>query len=295
MQELLIACGDVELLKQILTQLPQDRYKPIATKRGAGIAAKLAGRGVPLAIVYEQLEDVGAGQLLGELRALNPPPATLVLTSGPPPKEGPFDKALRWPMPGPVFRNAVQSLVDQGQPEYDLEQWRAFYRELQARNAALPTQNYFEVMGLQRGAKHDQITRAFDAISLRFHPDRYNSYRTERWGAAVFEECNKLYKVQTEAYGVLTDRRLRKKYEAALDAGELRLAPEDTAGQDTGPRSLDELASDRQAKKFLKLAQSAIATQNWTTALQNLKFAQSMEPGNAAIQSKIDEVQAKLG
>ncbi len=295
MQELLIACGDVELLKQILTELPQDQYKPIATKRGAGIAQKLAGRGVPLAIVYEQLADVGAGQLLGELRALDPPPATLVLTSGAPPKDGPFDKALRWPMPGPVFRNAVKSLVAQGKPEYDMEQWRAFYHDLQARNQALPTQNYYEVLGLQHGAKHDQLTRAFDAISLRFHPDRYNSYRGERWGAAIFEECNTLYKVQTEAYGVLTDRKLRSKYEAALGAGELRLSHEDTAGKDSGPRSLDELATDRKAKKFLKLAQSAIATQNWSTALQNLKFAQSMEPSNAAIQAKIEEVQAKAG
>ena len=295
MIEILIACGDVELLRSILTQLPQDRFKPIATKRGAGIAQKIAGRGVPLAIVYERLEDVGAGQLLGELRALDPAPATLVLTSGQPPNEGPFDKALKWPVPGPVFRNAVNSLISDGAPQYDLEKWREFYHDLQRRNQALPSQNYYEVLGLARGAKHNEVTRAFDAISLRFHPDRYNSYRSERWGAAVFEECNKLYKIQTEAYSVLTDRKLRQKYEAALDAGELRLSKDETAGKDTGPRSLEEIGTNRQSRRFLKLAQSDIATQNWSSAIQNLKFALSMEPGNAAIQAKIDEIQAKIG
>ncbi|MGM0555903.1 MAG: hypothetical protein ACQEVA_05975, partial [Myxococcota bacterium] len=64
MQQILIACGDVELLRKIVGDLPQNQFKPVATKTGEGIAQKLAGRNVPLAIVYEQLADDTTGSLL---------------------------------------------------------------------------------------------------------------------------------------------------------------------------------------------------------------------------------------
>ena len=61
MQEILIACGEVELLKKIIADLPPNQYKPIATKRGAGIAAKIQGRGLTQAIVHVELADGTAG------------------------------------------------------------------------------------------------------------------------------------------------------------------------------------------------------------------------------------------
>ncbi len=296
MQEILIACGDVALLKKIIAELPGDQLKPIATKRGQGTAQKVSGRGLASAIVYEQLADGATGQLLQDLRQLTPRPKVLLLTGDAPPKQGPFEVALRYPVPGPVFRNAVQKILPEQETEHDLERWRTFYRELKARRQKLPEQSYYDMLGIRQDSPHHALVKAFDAASLRYHPDRYDKYRGERWGEAIYQETNTLYKAMTEAYFMLSDRTLRKAYDKALEEGRLRMTSEEAnAMKNAGPVSLEALGETSASKKFLRLAQSDVAAQNWSSALQNLKFAASMEPNNAEIQAKIDEVSAKLG
>lgn len=293
MREVLIACGDVELLRQLVGELPQDQLKPIATKRGQGTAAKLANRQLGLAIIHEQLEDNAAGLLLAELKQLNPAPMVLWLSAGMPPKSGPFDRALRYPVPGPVLRAAIEALLPKEDSGHDLERWRAFYRELKELNDANATRDYYGVLRVDRGSPHHILVKAFDQLSLRYHPDRYNQFRQERWGEAVFQEANTAYKLITEAYSVLTDRRLLELYTKALERGELRLDPEQTNKRESGPRSLEELGQSAQSKKFLRLAQADIANQQFASALQNLRFAMSMEPNNAELRQKVSELEAK--
>ena len=108
--------------------------------------------------------------------------------------------------------------------EHDLERWRAFYRELRARRERAGEQDYYQIFGLERGAPHHAIVSAFDQASLRYHPDRYNPIRSERWGQAIHDEATSLYKVMTEGYGVLSDRRLRALYDEELRrSGRLRI------------------------------------------------------------------------
>lgn len=295
MREILIACGDVELLKKIIADLPPNQFKPIATKRGAGIAGKLSGRGVAEAIVHEQLADGATGQLLAELQQLSPAPKVLLLTQGKPPASGPFEIALRYPVPGPVLRNALKRLLPEQQDEQDLEKWRLFYRELKARRGEVESQSYYEILGIPRDAQHRTLVRAFDAASLRYHPDRYNQFRAERWGEAIYQETNALYKMMTEAYKILSERKLRARYDEALDAGQLRLSLEEVNNaKNAGPQSVVDLSENPMARKFLKLAHTDLASQRWSSALQNLKFAQSMESDNEAIAAKIAEIEAKL-
>ncbi|MEM1348996.1 MAG: DnaJ domain-containing protein [Myxococcota bacterium] len=295
MNEILVACGNVNLLKQIILDLPPNMFKPIATKRGAGIAQQLDGRDVQLAVIHEHLEDDATGQLLVELERLDPAPKVLLLSTDVPPSQGPFDRALRYPVPGPVFRNALHQLMPVEDNTKDLEKWRVFYQELKTKNEHAGEENYYQVLGVPDGAPHHLLVRAFDKISLRYHPDRFNQYRSERWGAAICDEVDTLYKVQMEAYSVLTDRQLRARYEKALERGEVRLSKEETAARPTGPKALTDIATNSQSKKFLKLAQTNISTQNWSGAMQNLKFALSMDANNEDIQAKIAEIEAKLG
>lgn len=293
MNEILVACGDVPLLKQILALLPPNTFKPIATKNGAGTAQKVSGRDLALAIIHVELADGQTGALIRELRQLKPETPILLLSSGNPPAEGPFDRALRFPVPGPVLRNAINSLVKTETEQQDLDKWKAFYNEVKARLASSETQSYYRILGVEDGAPHHLLVTAFDKLSMRYHPDRYNQFRSERWGKALYEKVNALYKLITQAYGVVSDRRLRALYDEALVRGQLRLDPEETNMADRGPRSLDELAQTPNGKRFLKLAQTELAKGNRPAALQNLQFALSMEPGNAAIQKKIDEFQAQ--
>lgn len=294
MKEVLIACGDVDLLRQLVSALPQDKLKPIATKRGTGTAAKVAARDLELAIIHEQLEDNASGLLLSELKALPNPPAILWLSTGNPPKDGPFDRAMRYPVPGPVLRAAITSMLPDETQGQDLEQWRTFYRELKERNEANQKRDYFGVLGVPQQAPHHMLVKAFDLLSLRYHPDRYNQFRQERWGEAIFQEANTAYKLITEAYSVLTDRRMAELYQKALAQGELRLDPEQTLKKDTGPKTLEELAQTAQGKKFLRLAQTDISNQQFASALQNLNFALSIEHDNAELREKLAELQAKF-
>ncbi len=296
MREILIACGDVTLLKQLIAELPAEEYKPIATKRGAGIAQKISGRGLVEALIHETLEDGTTSTLISELRSLDPPPKVLLLhTNTPPNDKGGADIALRYPCPGPVLRNALKQIAPPSQDDADLEAWRLFFRELKQRNAEFPQLDYYAIMGIPRDAPHHVLVKAFDALSLRYHPDRYNQFRSERWGEAIYQEANILYKMTTEAYGILSDRKMRATYDKLLAEGTIRLSMEDANNaKNAGPKSVEDLGSSQACKKFLKLAQTDIATMSWGRAIQNLRFALSMEPGNQDIQDKITELEAKL-
>jgi len=292
-ESILIACGDTELLREIVAALPPDQFKPIATRKGEGIVAKLAGRQLGMAIIHESLQDGHGAALCEALQRLNPAPPILFLVSADLPKAGPFDQALKFPVPGPVFRNAVKRLHKTEDPEQSMERWRAFFEEIKARLAVIPQQNYYQMLGVKQGAPHHVIVSVFDAISLRYHPDRYSRFRTERWGEAIHQHVNELYQLYTEAYGVLSDRKSRQKYDEGLTRGELRLS--DDAALDSGPRALTDIGQSQASRKFLKLAQADIARRDWGQAVQNLRFALSLEPDNQAIQAKIAELENRNG
>ena len=294
MEEILIACGDVDLLRTIAGDLPAGQYKPIAAKSATGIASKLAKRDVKIAIVHANLADGPGLNLCQELRGLASSPRILLLVPDSTPAEGPFDHVLKYPVPGPVLRNALGRLAPPASTEHDLQRWKSFYQELGNRLEALPAQSHFEMLGVPPGAPHHAIVTAYDHASMRFHPDRYNQIRGERWGDAIYERANELFKELTDAFSILTDRRLRRKYEHALAGGRLRLDPEEKSGQDSGPDLLENHAQTAQGKKFLRLAQRDMARDDWASAIQNLKFAASMEGDLPAIVQKLAQCEAKL-
>lgn len=292
MTQALIACGDVSLLKRIVGDLP-DEFEPIASKTGEGIARKVEGRDVPLAIVHEQLQDGATTQLCRDLQRLEVPPAILLLADDPP-DDGPFDRAIRYPVPGPVLRNAIQDLLETDDEEEDLEKWKAFYKEVKRRVAELPEEDYYELLGVAPDAPHHAIVEAYDRLSMRYHPDRYQQYRDEKWGRALHEKVGRLYTLLTEAFQVLSDRKLRKRYDQLRDQGELRMPGDELSSPDTGPQSLTDFAETSQGRKYLRMAQTEIAKENYRDALQNLQFAASAEPANDAISEKIDEIEQKI-
>ncbi len=292
MDEILIACGDVELLKRIVGQIPDDRFKPIASKKGGGIVEKVRQRRVGVAVVHEHLADDSAGQLCRALRQLDPSPGVLFLAEDPP-DDGPFDAALKYPVPGPVLRNAVERVVDDSDDGEDLDKWKAFYGEVKKRLARVHDQDYYQMLGLSPDAPHHAVKKAFDRVSLRYHPDRYKQFRDRRWGKALHEKVNQLYTILTEAYQVLGDRELRKRYDEVRDEQTRRMPPDELSSPESGPNSLTDAANSTKARRFLEMAQTEIAKKNWEAALQNLEFASSMEPDNERISQKIDEIETK--
>ena len=67
----------------------------------------------------------------------------------------------------------------------------------------MATKDYYEVLGVQRGATKDQIKDAYRKLALQFHPDRNKSPDAE----ARFKEIS-------EAYAVLSDDEKRRQYDS---------------------------------------------------------------------------------
>lgn len=291
MKEVLVACGDVDLLRKIVADLPPDTFRPIATKKGAGIAAKVSGRPLALAIIHDPLAD---GDSLALRQALKSGmPELKILCLGTKDTDEYSDGALSYPIPGPIFRNAVKRLSATADESEDLARWKTFYNELGDLLERLPNLNYYEMLGLKPSAPHHAIVLMYDQMSARYHPDRYTQHRNTKWGAAVYDRCNSVFKHLTEAFAVLTDRRLKRKYDGSLSQGETRLSEGTSFAVDSGPETLDQWGRTPTGKKFLRLAQGEIAKKNISGAIQNLQFAQSME-NNPAIADKIAELQKKL-
>jgi DnaJ family protein B protein 4 len=69
----------------------------------------------------------------------------------------------------------------------------------------MPT-NHYDVLGVNREANHDEIKRAYRALSLKWHPDRNPSPEAQ----SKSQEIN-------AAYETLSDERRRQEYNAELD------------------------------------------------------------------------------
>lgn len=295
MDHIFLASGSVETLKALAAELP-DGFKPLASRRGEGMAQKLREHDFSVAIVCPPLQDGAEATLLEQLRDLSNPPGILWLRrDGDAPSH--VDTALDYPVPGPVFRRAVTSLRDRhrGEAGPDVERWQAFYREVRQRRQALSDQTYWEMLGIDEGADHQTVVDAFDRLSRRYHPDRYAQHRSESWGRKLHKEVSALYTALTEAHEVLSDRQLRKRYRDARRQGKRRLPP-DVLSSPTQqvPSSLSDAAQTSKGRRFLQMAQSELADDDYEDALQHLKFAQSVEPDNPHIDEKVEEVQRRL-
>ena len=69
--------------------------------------------------------------------------------------------------------------------------------------------DYYEVLGLQKGASDDEIKKAFRKMAMKYHPDRNPDNK----------EAEEKFKEVNEAYGVLSDADKKAKYDRFGHAG----------------------------------------------------------------------------
>ena len=69
--------------------------------------------------------------------------------------------------------------------------------------------DYYEVLGLQKGASEEEIKKAFKTMARKYHPDLHPG---DKEAEAKFKEVN-------EAYGVLSDADKRARYDQFGHAG----------------------------------------------------------------------------
>jgi len=131
-------------------------------------------------------------------------------------------------------------------------------------------QNLYEILGIDAAtATPDQVKKHYHRRSKEFHPDRYHRFRTPEIDAKV-----------EEVYGLLT-----KAYETLRDPGK-REAYDRTHG-------IRETLEFRRAaaKQRYDLAIDLGTSGRFFAATVGLKVALALDPGNADIQRKLDEIE----
>ncbi|RJO66729.1 MAG: hypothetical protein C4523_11590 [Myxococcales bacterium] len=149
--------------------------------------------------------------------------------------------------------------------------------------------SYYDVLTLPRTAGAGEAKLRYFDLARRFHPDRFALVKNEILASTL----GALFKRASEAYQTLSNPDRRKAYDEQLDAGgELRYV--ERKRETKGPKRQEEAITNPQARKFYQMALAAINDENWPSARLNLALAAKAMPGNEVIQSKIDEVKAKL-
>ena len=76
--------------------------------------------------------------------------------------------------------------------------------------ANVESDDYYQVLGLNRDASSDDIKRNYRKLSLKYHPDRNPDQK---------DECERIFKRIGEAYNVLSDDSKRRIYNQVGKSG----------------------------------------------------------------------------
>ncbi len=162
---------------------------------------------------------------------------------------------------------------------------------------ALDELSYYELFGLDPVATADDIQAAFHVFCDTFHPDGHVG-RDEAEQRAL----TTIFKRGTEAHAVLVEPGLRAQYDAQLAAkstphpARLSFSPlsrPPSRGPGAAARLEDSVQSPA-AKPFARRAEELQAKGDLRQAKLQLVMANHMDPGNAALEQALHELEARL-
>jgi curved DNA-binding protein CbpA len=142
--------------------------------------------------------------------------------------------------------------------------------------------SYYTILGVERTANASAIRTAYYQMVARFHPDLYGADSLDETTRAKLVS---LYSRLVEAYRVLADGQRRALYDKNVSAGKLRLTQE----EERLPQKRDPEAelSNPNAKRFYKMARTALLAGDAKNAIMNLRFALSAEPNSEALKAEL--------
>ncbi|MCB9651995.1 MAG: DnaJ domain-containing protein [Deltaproteobacteria bacterium] len=157
--------------------------------------------------------------------------------------------------------------------------------------------DYYQLLGVERGASQADLQRAYFDLSLEFHPDRFFLLRS----GDLKEKIYVIYRRIGEAYRILADEERRQAYDEARAAQNAkRAAPElreeaRPPSNETVPiTALGAVASGDRAVRFIHLAREAFEAGDLNGARLHLTLAQAYEKDNATVRAALRQVTAQL-
>jgi curved DNA-binding protein CbpA len=151
----------------------------------------------------------------------------------------------------------------------------------------LDKMDYYRLLGIEPSANADAIRNAYHAFALKFHPDRHVGSP----GPKV-ERAGEIFRRGAEAYRVLTDPEERRRYDAGLRDGKLRLEVEEQAPASRRPSKSPNSVGLR-ARPFVQKAEAALKAGDPKQAMLHLKIALSHDPDNEHIKELIAQAQRR--
>lgn len=151
----------------------------------------------------------------------------------------------------------------------------------------LVTVDYYTALGVDSSADEEQIRAAYYQLARRLHPDVHG----EQADTEFRRKLTAVFSRVVESYRVLSNPELRKDYDRGLAEGRVRWDARAHIGRDMDPGR--EIASDG-ARKFFRLARSALQSGELKSAVMNLRLALQMEPDSRVIREALADAEARL-
>lgn len=144
--------------------------------------------------------------------------------------------------------------------------------------------SYYGILRVPVDASAETIKAAFHGLSEHCHPDLYRAESAEarHWAGEVFKRV-------VEAYRIVADPNMRVKYNLFLQAGKLRMDPNELppAPKRAAIRTLEQIATTPGAKAFAKKADVFLDNGNLEAARIALISATQEEPYNDELQQRL--------
>lgn len=137
----------------------------------------------------------------------------------------------------------------------------ALRAELEQKSRSLEGVDHYSALGVQKGARKEDIKRAYVEVAKVFHPDRI----TAQGFAALRPLAEKVFSRLSEAHAVLTDDQKRAAYDAAPSEAERAQV-----------EAAVELALD--AERQFQMGQSLLKQHHYARAEQHLERAYKASP-----------------
>ena len=152
---------------------------------------------------------------------------------------------------------------------------------------ALDELDYYELLGLERGAQADGVRNGFHRFAQLHHPDRHTHSPLD-----VRMEAQKWFRRGTEAYRILSDPDSRTRYDDGLTRGEVRATMsvrgaslEARASVAPKPVRLEDAVRNPAARPFARRAEELSKTGDRAQAKLQLSLAMNMDPKNEALEA----------